>query len=82
MTEVRCTCRTAPLLGVAEVDECGNPFLHVKAHKQSRLISEVVMTSGTAHIRCRSCNRWHRVTIREGTLVRRQHPLPNEISLY
>lgn len=81
MIDIRCECRRRPLLAVAGRDDDGSPFIHIKAHKQKQVISEVVVTDGTAHIRCRSCNRWHRIVIRPTEINRQRQPLPEGIFL-
>jgi hypothetical protein len=59
--ELRCFCRTEPLLAVYGLDEQGKLYLHVKIYKQARVYGEMVVTGGEVKIRCRECLRWHRV---------------------
>jgi hypothetical protein len=61
--EIRCFCNRHPLLAVAGQDTNGNGFVHVKTWKGQRLYAEIIITSGTAHIRCRECYRWNKVRI-------------------
>lgn len=81
--ELRCFCSKRPLLAVCGVDAAtGEPFIHIKAYKQKRIYSEVVVTSGTVRIHCRDCLRWQTVTIRYGEKVSmRQEPLPETIAV-
>lgn len=62
--ELRCACSKRPLLGVCGRASDGEPFVHIKVHKQSRIFAEIVAVGGNVHIRCRDCKRWHIVTIR------------------
>ena len=61
--EVRCTCPHAPLLATAGRTPEGEGYVHVRAYKGSRLIAEVIVTSGTARMKCRECHRWMCVQI-------------------
>lgn len=80
--EVRCFCRRTPLLAVCGRDSgSGQPFVHVKAFKQNRIFAEVVITSGTAHIRCRECMRFHKVTIKHVGVTTKPERLPETIAL-
>ncbi len=62
--EVRCVCSKRPLLGMGGRDASGKPYFHVKVFKQSRVFGEVIVTSGSAMVRCRDCLRWFTVTIK------------------
>lgn len=59
--ELRCFCRTQPLLATYGVDKDGELFVHVKIYKQSRIFGELIFKGGVAKIRCRNCLRWHKV---------------------
>ncbi len=63
--ELRCFCRTEPLLATYGVDEGGELYVHLKVYKQQRIYGEVVVTHGVVKLRCRECLRWHRVVIRD-----------------
>jgi hypothetical protein len=54
-------------------DEGGNPYVHVKAWKQGKLIVEVVQTEGVLSLRCRKCLRWQRITIRGRVQIKIEH---------
>lgn len=80
--ELRCFCDKKPILALCGRDSSsGEPFVHVKAHRQQRVQAEVVITSGTARIRCRSCLRWHTVRIKRGDVDARPERLPDTIPL-
>lgn len=79
--EVRCSCRSEPLLAVAGKGSDGNGYVHIKTWKGNRLYVEVVVTSGTAHIRCRNCFRWHRIRIVKADVDVRPERLPETISV-
>lgn len=82
LLELRCFCRRRPLLAVCGRDaRTGEPFVHVKAYKQQRLITEVVVTAGTARIHCRECLRWHTVRIRIENVSFKPEPLPSGIAV-
>lgn len=59
--ELRCFCRSEPLLATYGIDSKGQLFVHVKIYKQNRIYGELVFEGGVAKIRCRNCLRWHRV---------------------
>lgn len=63
--ELRCFCRTKPLLAVYGVDEKGKLFVHVKVYKQSRVFGETITYGGEIMIRCRECLRWQKVVIHQ-----------------
>lgn len=80
--EIRCFCNRSPLLAVCGVDSITRqPFVHIKAYRQNRIFAEVVITSGTARIRCRECLRWHKVTIRVETVDTVVERLPESIAI-
>ncbi len=58
---IECVCSRTPLLARAGRMD-GRPFLWIK---NVRARFEVIVTSGTTHIKCRECNRWHRFTVTE-----------------
>lgn len=67
-TEVRCPlCSRKPLLGILYRDDEGRPVLQVKAHKQNKILAEVIIT-GAAEVRCRECLAWHSVEFADGKL--------------
>jgi hypothetical protein len=76
--EVRCFCSRAPLLAIAGRDRTGEPYVHMKVHKQRRLYGEMVAISGVVMLRCRECLRWHRVTVKR-TVEVEQAELPRRI---
>lgn len=61
--ELRCFCRNEPLLATYGVDRRGKLFVHVKIYKQSRIFGEFVVEGGIVKLRCRNCQRWHRISI-------------------
>lgn len=64
--ELRCICRRKPLLGKYGRDRQGNLYVHVKVFKQDRVFGEIIVEGGgSVRIRCRDCDRWHKVTIRQ-----------------
>jgi len=80
--EIRCFCDRQPILALAGRDSAtGEPFVHVKAHRQGRIQAEVIITSGSARIHCRSCLRWHTVRIKRTGVEARQERLPETLVL-
>lgn len=80
--EIRCFCSRKPLLAVGGRDtRTGQGFIHVKTWKGGRLYAEVVITEGTARIRCRECLRWHSVRIVKSRLEIKQEPLPESVAV-
>ena len=79
--EIRCFCRRAPLLAVCGRDDKGKPFIHVKSARKDRINAEVIVTSGTAHIHCRDCLRWHKVTIKLVTVDQKPEQLPSSLRI-
>lgn len=63
--DLRCFCRARPKLATFGVDDAGQLYIHIKVHKGSRIFGEVVCQGGNVRLRCRVCNRWHRVFIRQ-----------------
>jgi len=78
--EIRCTCSRSPLLAVAGSSDEG-PFIHVKAYKQQKIITELVVTSGIVRLRCRNCNRWLTLNVKTEKVTARNEPLPPSITL-
>jgi len=80
--EVRCFCHRKPLLAVCGVDtDTGQAFIHVKSWKGGRLYTEMVVTAGTASIRCRECLRWHKLKITQAKVDVQQEKLPASIGV-
>lgn len=64
--DLRCFCRSRPLLAVYGVLSNGDLFVHVRVFKQREIFGELyIQRIGIVKIRCRSCYRWHRITIRQ-----------------
>ena len=73
--ELRCACSNHTLLGVGYRDpRTGEARLHIKIFKQSRVFGEVVITAGSAHIRCRDCLRYTKVTIKRVPILETAKP--------
>lgn len=80
--EVRCTCSRKPLLALCGVDKITRePFIHVKTWKGKRLYTEVVITSGTAHIHCRECLHWMTLVIKHVGVSVKAEPLPDSVAV-
>jgi hypothetical protein len=79
--ELRCFCHRHPLLAVAGRDDNGEGYVHVKTWKGGRLYAEVILTAGTAMVRCRECYRWHRFRIVRTEVVSEPSELPRTISV-
>lgn len=78
--EIRCFCSHKPLLAVCGRDsKDGTPYIHIKAYKANRLITEVVVTSGTVQIHCRECLRWYKVRIVHMEVDVKNERLPESI---
>lgn len=67
--ELRCFCRSKPLLATYGIDSFGVLFVHVKVYKGDRIYGEIVVEGGLVKLHCRNCLRWHRVNI-SGTRAR------------
>ena len=67
--ELRCFCRSEPLLANYGLDSKGKLFVHVKIYKQNRIYGELVFSGGTVKIRCRNCLRWHLIIFKEQSAV-------------
>lgn len=78
--EIRCTCSTKPLLAIAGSSDDG-PFIHVKAYKQKKIITELVVTSGVVRLRCRTCDRWLTLRVNPDQVLARNEPLPSSIRI-
>jgi len=53
----------------------------VKAYKQQKIITELVVTSGIVRLRCRNCNRWLTLNVKTEKVTARNEPLPPSITL-
>jgi hypothetical protein len=79
--ELRCFCTRKPLLAMYGIDNRDQLYVHVKIYKGGRVFGEMVVTSGTVHLRCRECLRWQRVIIVEPGVARlRAVPKPQALS--
>lgn len=77
--ELRCSCSSTPLLARWGMAKDGTAFVHIKVYKQKRLYVEMVVTDGNEfRIRCRNCQRWHRVFVR-GDLKLQDGSIPRSI---
>jgi hypothetical protein len=65
--EARCQCARRPLLAVCGRTEKGLGFVHIKAWRGQRLLTEAIITSGIVSVKCRECFRWTRIKITYGT---------------
>ena len=76
--ELRCFCRTEPLLATYGIDSGGTLFVHVKIWKAKRIFGELIIEGGVVKIRCRNCLRWHVIRIAGGkaSLEETQEELP------
>ena len=80
--EVRCFCRRKPLLAICGRDtKSGEPFIHIRSAKGDKLNVEVVITSGTARVRCRECERWHKIRIKHVNIESEPEELPSSLKL-
>ena len=79
--DLRCACSARPLLGVCGRRQDGEPYIHIKVYKQSRIFGEIVAVGGDVHIKCRECLRWHTVTIKRGGVDFAVEPLPSDIQI-
>lgn len=59
--DARCSCLHRPLLAVCGRTSDGKGYVHIKAWKGRRLLTEAVVTSGEVSIRCRECDKWHTI---------------------
>ena len=68
--DLRCLCPKKPLLGKYGRDRTGALYVHVKVYKGGKVFGEIILQGGgTARIRCRECERWHTVNIRQDKKV-------------
>lgn len=80
--EVRCFCARKPLIAVCGRDsKTGQPFIHIKSARKDRINAEVVITEGTARIRCRSCLRWHKIRIKLVDIEHKPEELPPTLKI-
>ena len=63
--ELRCFCHTRPKLATFGIEKSGKLFIHVKVWKRNQIYGEIIVTDGVVRLRCRVCNRWHRVFIKQ-----------------
>ena len=63
LLDLRCSCSHNTLLGVFNIDEDGEVFLHIKSWKQSKTLVNCKIF-GVVEIMCRNCNRYTRVNPR------------------
>lgn len=62
------------------VDKKGQVYVHVRIYKANRIFGEILVTNGTALLRCRECFRWQRVIIVEpGVAVLKTEPRPQAL---
>lgn len=73
--DLRCECSRRTKLAVFGVTVDGDPYVHVRVFKQSRVFGEVVATGGEVRVLCRDCGRWTFVNI-VGKTVKRDVPKP------
>lgn len=79
---VRCFCIKKTLLAVSGRDQgTGEPFLHIKVHKQGRIMANFVALSGVVRLQCRDCGRWHKITLRPSTPEIVTEALPESIAI-
>lgn len=80
--DLRCFCSARPLLGVCGRDtQSGDLYVHIKVFKGGHVHGEVVATGGIVRVRCRSCSRWHVVTIWPTKVDFEEQPLPVSIQI-
>lgn len=80
--EVRCFCARAPLLALCGRDtKTGDPYVHVKSARKDRINAEVLVTSGSARVRCRECLRWHTIRIRRVNVEHKPEELPASLDI-
>lgn len=78
--DLRCICSRHTKLAEYGVTLDGEPYLHLKIHKQGRVFGEVVATSGIVEVCCRECLRWTRVDIAPTLKVARQDAPPRVLT--
>lgn len=61
---LKCTCSRHHLLAFYGLNADGDPYVHIKAHRQGRVIVNVVILSDV-EIQCPSCGMWVAPTIGE-----------------
>jgi len=62
--ELRCFCSREPLLALYGIDKDGQPYVHIKIYKQSRIFGEAIIKGGEVKLHCRECLRWHKIVIK------------------
>lgn len=61
---IECFCARKPLLARAGQDSRSKrSFVWIKVVKNGSIVTEVILTSGTMHVRCRECFRFHKITV-------------------
>lgn len=79
--ELRCFCRSEPMLAMYGIDEDGELYVHVRIYKQKRLYSESWHSGGVLKLRCRNCLRWHTVTFPGKTSARLVESAPPVVAI-
>lgn len=62
--ELRCFCSSNTLLALVGYED-DQAYLHLKSHRQNRILLEAKIDQGQVRLRCRSCGRWHSVAVRQ-----------------
>ena len=62
--ELRCFCSSNTLLAVIGYED-GQAYLHLKSHRKNRILLEAKIDGGRVRLRCRSCDRWHSLAVRQ-----------------
>lgn len=78
---LRCQCKSQHLLAFYGVNQEGEAYVHVMAHRQGRPLTNVVIL-GDCEIQCPKCFRWHILTLRHDGKIERDETLdpPAEIA--
>jgi hypothetical protein len=80
--ELRCFCGRQTLLAICGRDlSSGEPFIHIKAFKAGKIITEIVVTEGKVRVHCPNCLRWHSITIKRVGVEHKPEKLPESISI-
>ncbi len=61
--DLRCICRTQPLLAKYGIDNKGERYIWVRVYRQGRIFGEIVVQGqgSIVKLHCRECLRWHSV---------------------
>lgn len=82
---IKCFCAPEPILAMYGQDtRTREYFIHVRAYKQRRLITELVVpliSGGVVRIRCRNCLRWHKISVKTSQVEVRPEALPDSIAV-